>query len=84
MQESSQQTPRGHDEIAAAAYQIWEKNGRPAGRDVEFWLQAEQSLNHHAASEPAAATPAALTNEAQPRAPLFDKAPVRRGRKSRL
>jgi hypothetical protein len=26
------------------AYQLWEKNGSPAGQEVEFWLQAEQSL----------------------------------------
>jgi hypothetical protein len=29
------------EEIAALAYSIWEKEGRPDGRDVEHWLQAE-------------------------------------------
>ncbi|MGE0373644.1 MAG: DUF2934 domain-containing protein [Gammaproteobacteria bacterium] len=27
------------------AYQIWEREGRPAGREIEHWLQAEQELN---------------------------------------
>lgn len=30
-----------HDTIAARAQQIWEEQGRPSGRDVEFWLKAE-------------------------------------------
>jgi hypothetical protein len=29
-------------QIAARAYQLWEQAGRPAGRDLEFWLQAER------------------------------------------
>jgi hypothetical protein len=33
-----------HQEIAAAAYSIWEQQGRPAGRDVEHWLQAELQI----------------------------------------
>ena len=35
---------RSKDEIAARAREIWEQQGRPAGRDVEFWLQAEAEL----------------------------------------
>jgi hypothetical protein len=30
--------------IAACAYTIWEQAGRPNGRDLEFWVQAEQQL----------------------------------------
>lgn len=30
-----------HDEISKRAQQIWESNGRPSGRDEEFWLKAE-------------------------------------------
>lgn len=33
-----------HEEIAAAAYSIWEQEGRPEGRDVEHWLQAELQI----------------------------------------
>lgn len=32
------------DEIAIRAYLIWEKEGRPAGRDFDHWLQAEAQL----------------------------------------
>jgi hypothetical protein len=32
------------EEIAAVAYSIWENEGRPEGRAVEHWLQAEAQL----------------------------------------
>lgn len=31
-------------EIAARAYQLWEQEGRPQGRDVEHWTEAERQL----------------------------------------
>jgi hypothetical protein len=33
-----------HAEIARRAYLLWEQRGRPEGRDVEFWLEAEADL----------------------------------------
>jgi hypothetical protein len=33
-----------HDEIARLAKQIWECEGRQAGRDMEYWLRAEGQL----------------------------------------
>jgi len=30
---------RAKEEIKARARELWERNGRPAGRDLEFWLQ---------------------------------------------
>ena len=33
-----------HDEIAFRAYMLFEQAGRPPGRDVEFWLEAERQL----------------------------------------
>src|SRR3954465_8786100 len=35
------QARRTKQAITARAREIWEKNGRPADRDLEFWLQAE-------------------------------------------
>lgn len=35
---------RSKDEIRARAHEIWDQHGRPTGRDVEFWLQAESEL----------------------------------------
>ena len=31
-------------QILNRAYEIWERNGRPEGREDEFWHQAEQEL----------------------------------------
>lgn len=33
-----------HDEIARLAYLNWEKDGRPAGHDQKYWLEAEQQI----------------------------------------
>ena len=30
--------------IRNRAWEIWEENGRPVGRDLEFWLQAEREF----------------------------------------
>jgi cell division septum initiation protein DivIVA len=35
---------RTKQEISARAREIWEQNGRPADRDLEFWLQAESEI----------------------------------------
>ena len=32
------------EEIAVRAYLIWEKNGKPQGREQAFWLLAESEL----------------------------------------
>ena len=32
------------DSVASRAYSLWEHAGRPNGRDMEFWFQAEQQL----------------------------------------
>ena len=31
-------------EIKARAHELWEQNGCPADRDLEFWLQAESEI----------------------------------------
>jgi hypothetical protein len=33
------------EEIARRAYELWQRNGCPQGRDVEHWCQAERELN---------------------------------------
>ena len=35
---------RAKEEIKARVRELWEQNGRPAGRDLEFWLQAEAEM----------------------------------------
>ncbi|MCK1719914.1 DUF2934 domain-containing protein [Bradyrhizobium sp. 141] len=31
-----------HEEIRRRAFGLWQEAGRPEGRDLEFWLRAEQ------------------------------------------
>jgi hypothetical protein len=40
-QEHNGFSPASSEEIAFCAYLIWEKEGRPSGREKEHWLQAE-------------------------------------------
>jgi hypothetical protein len=35
---------RTKQEISARAHELWEQNGRPSGRDLEFWFQAESEI----------------------------------------
>jgi hypothetical protein len=32
------------EEIASAAYNLWERAGHPSARDMDFWFQAERQL----------------------------------------
>ncbi len=35
------------NEVANRAYRLWENAGRPHGRDLEFWVQAEAEAHSH-------------------------------------
>ena len=35
---------RADEEVKARARELWEQNGCPAGRDLEFWLRAEAEI----------------------------------------
>jgi hypothetical protein len=35
----------GSEEVRERAYRIWESEGKPHGRDLEHWLQAERELS---------------------------------------
>lgn len=43
---SSSSSPNATD-IRGLAYRLWEKSGRPVGRDHEFWFEAERALRTH-------------------------------------
>ena len=62
------------DKIRQRAHDLWVSGGRPDGRDVEFWLQAEAELAK-AARKPAAAKPVKAKAPAAPKA-----APAKSGR----
>ena len=36
---------RTKQEITLRAHEIWQQNGCPSGRDLEFWLQAESEIS---------------------------------------
>lgn len=41
-----------HEEIAQVAYELYEKSGRIAGRDLENWMEAEKIVKaRHSAAE---------------------------------
>jgi hypothetical protein len=40
------------EEIKQRAYEIWERHGKPAGKEDEFWQQAEQELRNEDKSSP--------------------------------
>ena len=45
LKQRARATVRPHEEmIRKRAREIWEEHGRPAGRDDEFWFQAEREL----------------------------------------
>jgi len=43
---------RIEQEISTRAREIWEQSGRPAGRDLEFWLQAESEISKPSENDP--------------------------------
>jgi hypothetical protein len=42
-----------HQQVAKLAYELWEKNGRPAGSADRDWLLAEQILELRDPAKPA-------------------------------
>jgi hypothetical protein len=42
------------DRIRSRAYELWEAEGRPEGREVDHWLRAAQEISGEVAGETAA------------------------------
>jgi len=40
--------PAAYEEVRRRAYLKWEAAGKPDGKDVEFWLEAEQEVSEMA------------------------------------
>jgi hypothetical protein len=62
--------------ISRIAYELWEKAGRPAGKDQQFWFEAEQQMK---AAQAVPAIPVKL-----PPAAVKDSSPARPTKLSRL
>ncbi|UPJ48711.1 DUF2934 domain-containing protein [Bradyrhizobium sp. 200] len=52
MKEATWVTQPTKKEIENRAYEIWERSGRPEGREDEFWQLAEQELRNEDKSSP--------------------------------
>jgi hypothetical protein len=71
MQIQSNATPHlalNEQSVREKAYQIWEKNGRPAGTAEQDWFDAIRALTEPARRTAASATPSPVAK--QPVAPL--------------
>lgn len=51
------------DEVSRRAYELWEKDGRPEGRELEHWLRAENELRSRQTAEDASQAGAEYINE---------------------
>lgn len=49
--------------IAQRAYEIWEQEGRPDGRDLEHWLRAESVLRQGSTAGEVSAEAAAASSQ---------------------
>lgn len=66
-----------HEQVRELAYRLWQEDGAPEGRAMDYWLQAEAALTAVPA-KPAAAPKAA----AKPKAPAKAKATEPKAKKS--
>jgi hypothetical protein len=67
---TAQKSAVTEDAIRLYAYHLWEQDGRPLGRDLEFWGRAVAALDakpaRPARPRPAAAKPAARSRRKVP------------------
>jgi hypothetical protein len=68
-----------HSEIAERAYHIWEREGRPQGKALDHWLEAEAELAVEPVSQTAPPEPGIQTSKSRARRPSPLK-PRRAGR----
>lgn len=66
-----------HARIATRAYQLWEAEGRPNGRDTEHWKKAEAEI----AATSTSATPTVTAKPVAPAPAPVKKPTLFRGRK---
>jgi hypothetical protein len=72
-------SPETDREIARRAYALWEKEGRPHGRDRDHWARAEHEVGAERETAPApAAQKPARPRKAPAEAALAAKKPARK------
>jgi len=73
-------TQNQRENILVKAYEIWEAEGRPLGRDMEHWIKAEMLIaakNTKKKAKPAAKKKAPAKAKAKPVAKAKAKAPAK-------
>lgn len=55
-----------HDQIQELAYRLWQEDGAPEGRDMDYWLRAEAAL--HATLKPEKKAPPKVKTAAKAKA----------------
>ncbi|MGE5545557.1 MAG: DUF2934 domain-containing protein [Solirubrobacterales bacterium] len=68
------------EQIESTAYRIWEERGRPAGRDLDHWLEAEAQVKGakaKGAAKPAARTAKPKNGDAKPAAAAKEAKPAK-------
>ena len=65
--------------IRQRAYELWERDGRPAGQELDYWLRAEAELT--GAGSLGLAHPGAPAGPEVPDEPAVTARPARRPRK---
>jgi hypothetical protein len=76
---------REHDResrIRECAYHLWEANGKPYGRDVEFWQRARQIIAEQEEDPPAPAEAKQVAAAAAPASRRRRPATVRKAKSS--
>jgi len=62
---NAKQTAAPTDAVAVAAYLDWISAGKPAGRDNEFWIRAEERLRNGHPIDRKASSPARKATKAK-------------------
>jgi hypothetical protein len=70
---ASSAPPPTPEQIAALAHAIWIDRGRPEGRDMEHWLEAERQLRGEAAKPMAAGELSAAPDDVNVDRPLTSR-----------
>ncbi|MEA2671279.1 MAG: hypothetical protein QOG45_1499 [Chloroflexota bacterium] len=66
------------DRIRNRAYELWEGEGRPEGREVDHWLQAAQEISGEVAGETSAVAPSVARRPRTPRTASTSASPAAR------
>ena len=67
MSKNTTTTTTDEANVSRLAYQLWERAGRPSGRDLEFWLTAEAKVRVAVSAETATVIPALAAQAKTPK-----------------